>query len=387
MIPYGKEYDEEGNEIIPDGFVTWDELPAPRPTEFLLDGRAALGRLTVLTAEEGAGKSSMMCYLAALITSGTRCDALGYDGTPGRVGYIYNEDSRAKVLANFLAMGGDKANIGQVARRADDPEVTSGSADANDLDKFKGQGLSLLIVDPISESLPAGTNMGSATEARAALRPFVKFAATEHCAVLLVNHANRQETPSLRNRVGMSAQLRQLARSHMFALRLDDDHFVIGVDKSNEAAVGPALKMKLSIAPTGRINALGKPETAATVSVVEETDKNISQWAEELHNAQSDDVEVKNDATEWLRSRFGDSLWIDGKEASQDARGMFTDRQMQTARKNLGITRDAGTLKYVGRGSFQKVWYGLQAMDDDTFGRYMTETDHGRHADRWLVEA
>lgn len=360
--------------------ISANKLPESKPIEWLGYDFLPRGMVSVLISEEGLGKTTLLSALHAAVTAGVGFDGLGIPpGNPENTAAIFFEDSRIKVQSSVQEMGGDLTRF-YVPEQAedDDPENDSGAAYADDLDMFRGHNLALLTVDPVAEVIPPGVQMGTPNDARAVLRPWSAFARQENCAVLLVGHTNRLDSPNLRDRVGMSAQLRTLARSFLFALKCDDG-FLVGVDKTNLAAVTPAVKFRVVIKETGRTDSRGLAETVGTVEFVEVTDKTISEWAKILYDASKHD-ESGSECTEWLAARFGNAYWIDAAAAAKEC--PFTANQLRVARESLGITRDADLIRYVGQGSMQKTWWGRSGAPTD-LGAYLTITEHGRKPEKW----
>lgn len=387
MSKWDQEYNEDGHPIVR-RFTPLSELPAPPVTEWLADDWLPLGGISLLVAEEGIGKTTLTNLIHALVTSGSEFAPMGFPRTGGATtAAIYFEDSRTKIDNSIKAMGGDVSRVLQLQDTTGDPDALTGAATIDDLKALEGQDCQLVTVDPVSEMIAPGVNMGVATEARKALAPFADFARNENACVLLIGHTNRQSTPNLRDRAGLSAQLRMIARSFLVALayetEADGPGMLVGISKSNLVSpLPPALHFRTRVVDGTRFDSRGRVERIGTVEFVRRTDKTIAEWANELHAETSRESDT-SDCAEWLRERFGDALWIDGKAATQDARGMYSESQLRTARIKLGIERSKRTVRYEGQGAFQIVWWGLQPMADDEFGRYMTVTEHARKPLNW----
>lgn len=181
-------------------------LPPPRP--WIIRNFAMEGRVTVLLAPGGVGKTTLTVDLATAYAAGEQ-EWCGYRiKVPGRV-WIYNvEDDTDELQRRIMAVIKHR-KVPAPTRLADKLFIDSGAArpvcvahvdpqtrslvrhpDVDALiDEIKARGIKLLIVDPFAETHQANENDNM--QMRSAAAEFRRIAQKAGCAVVLVHHTSK----------------------------------------------------------------------------------------------------------------------------------------------------------------------------------------------------
>jgi 5S rRNA maturation endonuclease (ribonuclease M5) len=206
-----------------------------RPTEYLIENLLPRADLVVAVGEEGIGKGLWWCHLVANLTQRDE-----------HVTLICAEDDYARVVRPRLEVAGavlDNVHllVEDVDTLTGHPRLPAHTSEVADL--IKATGTALLIIDPWVSTVGGLLRLRDTQDARAALDPLTIMARLSGATILAVAHPNRGEG-SLRDKVGLTAALRQTARVLIFAIEDPEDDSVVyvGVEKANQMARQPAEK-------------------------------------------------------------------------------------------------------------------------------------------------
>lgn len=220
--------------------------------EWLVPYLIPAGQITVFASAGGIGKTTVMCQLAAAISSGTACVLDQSDQVkraPGKVLFLTTEDSISKKLkSKFRRMAADQENI-----IAPDPSLdkdgllrglkfgTPALADA-----IRSIRPALCIFDPIQGYVPADVNMGSRNAMRDCLAPLAALGEETGCAFIVVCHSNKRRSVSGRDRISDSSDIWDIARSVLMAgFTQDEGVRYISNDKNNYSALQDTILFKI----------------------------------------------------------------------------------------------------------------------------------------------
>ncbi|MDV7196904.1 AAA family ATPase [Rhodococcus kroppenstedtii] len=277
------------------------EMAKAEPLEWLAEGRIPRGKVGLLIGEEGAGKSLWWVWLVGKLTRGAAAPEFGVEaGPPMSVTLIVNADGWSDtVLPRLVVAGVDLDRLTVVSVDADG-EGTPVLPD--DLDVLPTNS-DLLVVDEWLTTVPSGKSVKDAQVARALLVPIKDWAERTGTAVVLVSHTNRVATGSSRDAYANTSELRKVAR---FSLLLAKDRdnpngFTIGVEKSNLAGAGAALRFVNTVAD---FDIDGVTGTTGICRYSGEADETASELFAQARD-ETDDSESK-DATDWLREFLED---------------------------------------------------------------------------------
>ncbi len=270
---------------------------APRAVDWLWALYLALGMLSMLSGDPGAGKTFIALAIAAAFTMGRTPD--GERCAPINVLYMSVENAPAEVIRpRFDSLGGDASRFhllrGTV--RTEDGESIQGAVSLSDvsvldaaLEKTRAR---LVIVDPIQSYLGATVDLHRSNETRPVLDGLAKLAEKHRCAILLLRHLSKANGGKAIHRGLGSIDLTGAVRSEMLAGSLPDDpeaRALVHI-KSNLGAYGPTLGY--SIDHEGRFAWTGRSEITA------------GQMLEAPSN--TEERSAVEDAREWLHDFLSD---------------------------------------------------------------------------------
>lgn len=278
----------------------------PRPVDWLWEPYVALGMLTIVEGDPGAGKTFLVLSLAAGITRGQTPE--GNSCTAGNVLYLSVENPPAEVLRpRFDALGGDPLRFQHLrgSKWQENGEDVFGAvslADVSLLDEaISTTQARLVVVDPLQSYLGAGVDFYRSNETRPVFDALAKLAEKYHCAVILVRHTTKQTGGKAIHRGNGGIDMIGVARSAMLAGALPDDpkcRALVHI-KSNIGPFGPALGYVIgddgSFAWTGKSDVTAE-ELSAAPSRGDSALRKAQDWLKEFlaagPRAQKDCVDV-----------------------------------------------------------------------------------------------
>ena len=184
---------------------------------WLVEGLLPLGEVSLLGADGGTGKGLWQAQLIACVTAGRPSGFFPKPPEkPGSVLIFSGEDDPGKVLkARLAAAGADMSRI--MVQTSDSHFARTGNAlcipDRSFARFVENARPALVIIDPLQSFLPAGVEMASRNQMRAALLPLKSLCARCGCAALIVMHTNKRSNVSGRGRLADSSDIWDIARS------------------------------------------------------------------------------------------------------------------------------------------------------------------------------
>lgn len=193
----------------------------PVAIDWLWQGYAPLGALSLLYGPEGDGKSTFTAMLAAMVTLGTLEGHL--KGTPASVEIVaYEDDPGAVLVPRLVAAGADLDRVYLHGDGAGDGLLTL----PDDVEAFgaavESRGSRLVIVDPLPDALRDGLKDNNNGDVRRGIVPLHRWAQRAGVAVLGISHPNKGATDAA-NKVMGSKAWRSVPRSVMLYGRDPDD--------------------------------------------------------------------------------------------------------------------------------------------------------------------
>lgn len=172
-------------------FVRLDTV-APRPIEWVWEGRIARGKLTLIAGEPGIGKSQLLNDIVARTTTGSAWPDKGR-APKGRCLMLSAEDAVADTLRPRLeAAGADLHNVEVLTAVYEKDGKRRSFSLQNDLAalqvKVSARGdVAVVTIDPITSYMGA-IDSHRTTDVRAVLEPLSEFAERNGVAVIAVSH-------------------------------------------------------------------------------------------------------------------------------------------------------------------------------------------------------
>lgn len=181
--------------------------------EWLYPPYVPRGKVTICTAYPGAGKTYLMCYMAACVSTGRQFfNQIPYRDNPGRVIYLTAEDGIGDTIKKRLRIcGADMMNIATVLDNKtqlmfDSPEIE---------DFMKNYRPDLMIFDPFQAYIGAEIDMNAPNRTREKLGYISELAEKYKVAVVLICHFNKNGKGDAITRVLGSTDIMGICRSYI----------------------------------------------------------------------------------------------------------------------------------------------------------------------------
>lgn len=171
------------------------------------------GKITLCGAYPGTGKTYLMCYMVACVTTGRQFfDIIPFDSKPENAMYITTEDGLGDTIKKRIKeCGGDVKRAYSVIDP--DAELTFDSPELEEL--IKQVEPALLVMDPFQSYIGEKTEMNAANKTRAVLNNIVRIAEKYNTAIVLVCHFNKNNLGDAITRIMGSTDIVGLSRSYL----------------------------------------------------------------------------------------------------------------------------------------------------------------------------
>jgi hypothetical protein len=244
------------------------DIAEARPFRWLWQDRIVLGYLNLMVGEEGAGKGTFLCWVAARVTKGDLAGTL--EGEPASVVIIGDEDSWKHVWTpRLVAAGADAKRCVHIDSTEDGSgiDVTDDAQMGNLETYIRDHGIKLVFFDAMLDNL-GYTDSWKDKQVRHAFAKLRQVADRTDCAVVFSMHPNKRGG-SFRDRVSGTPAFNALSRSSMLIAKHpnEPDRRVMVRPKGNYAAEPPAFEFDIATRVVGKHNV-----TATTVRNITETD-------------------------------------------------------------------------------------------------------------------
>ena len=225
---------------------------SPKPVDWLWYPYIPRGKITLVNADPGAGKTYLLLKLASLVSTGAPFyeDPAGISRKPGTVLLQNAEDGIADtIVPRLLEMSPDMTRIHNIDERDrgltfDDPRI--------------GEAMQLIqptlaIFDPIQEYIGGDADMNRANQVRPTMSRLMRQGEPYETAMLLVMHLSKMTKASTFYRALGSIDFVSAARS-MLTIVKDPDNpggRLMCHDKSSLAPAGPSVRFHIDPANGG----------------------------------------------------------------------------------------------------------------------------------------
>ncbi|MDL2319273.1 AAA family ATPase [Eubacteriales bacterium OttesenSCG-928-A19] len=224
----------------PPKLVFYDTVDYEEP-DFLIKPYIPLGKLTIIQADSGVGKTALACKLAACVSRGIPMQAEPCE--KGKVLILSVEDDPSTLRGRIEASGGD---LTQCAFLDNAHELTFTSEIIETT--IKENGIKFVVFDPLQAFLGAGMNMQLANETRPIMAHLAAMAKRTGCAVVIISHMSKGTAGSKAvYRALGSVDIVAASRSVLYVERNPDDEeqCVILHIKSSNAKPGQSILYRI----------------------------------------------------------------------------------------------------------------------------------------------
>ena len=217
------------------------ELTDAAPLDWLGVSHIPEAAVTLLTGDEGIGKSLLWVLIAAAVTNGDALPAFGIpERDPQHVLVIVTEDDWASTVRPRLELAG--ADMDYVSVICEEPDGSGSPVFPRDIDLVISTVPTpyFIVVDAWADTVEGHLSIKDGQQARQALHPWKEAATKLRAAVMLLTHTNRDGGTSIRARYALTSELRKKARMALYAQQDEGGRLVVGPDKSNLVGKVPA---------------------------------------------------------------------------------------------------------------------------------------------------
>lgn len=325
---------------------------APEPVEWLWPGRVAIGKQTLLAGEAGLGKSQVAIAMAAAVSNGGHWPCGEGRAPLGNVIILSAEDgARDTVIPRLMAAGANRERVHLISAVAiDDGKGRRAFSLQGDMDLLEAKiaeigNVKLVSIDPISSYL--GTKVDSHVNAavRATLEPVGEMAERLRVAIVSITHPPKGSTSTAINRFIGSVAFVAAARS-AFMVTLDADNeerrLFLPV-KNNLAPLGKGLafwlEQRIVSDPNKGIVSSGVHWESEPVTITADQALAATDGGAEQHGA-------RREAEEFLRKILEQSKVVAAKDAKEEASAKgIASRTLARARKKLGVIAEKDSME------------------------------------------
>lgn len=297
--------------------------------------RMPVGELTLIPGREGVGKSLLLAWLAAQLTSGTLPGE--YQGSPRSVLYVASEDSWAYTVAPRMKAAGadldrvfrvDVADGGRVYLPADCDGVADLALEVK---------AAAIMLDPIVSLIDDKLNVNQSRELRQALEPLRRAAERAEVIVPALAHFNKTTDTDVLSKIPGARAWAEVARAA----------FGVAADEENRCYVASQIKNNL-----GRLDLPSLTYTITGVQVdTDDGPTNVGklEWGPESDTDVSEVLSRKperraRDTSDTTKDVIGYVLEAGYPVAVADVYTAFPDIPRNTIRQVLKRAHDRGTL-------------------------------------------
>jgi len=298
----------------------------PEAVEWLWPPWIALGKITGIVGDPGAGKSQLSLAIAAAVTRGGQLPGDDRrESDPADVLLVNYEDGLADTIRpRAERCGANLERVHVIEGQSDSPQgeifpFSLAHIPALTRELEARPEAKMLIIDPIS-ALLAGVDSHKDAEVRSALAPLTAVAEHRRIAIVFVAHLNKSQATAALYRVGGSIGFVGLARS------------IILVGREQESGRRALASLKNNLAPQPE-----PVEFAITEDGIAWLGEAPDLDADRLLAAPPQAKRPRDEAKEFLRELLADGPMPKRDVDTQARRGDFSERTIRRAADDLGV--------------------------------------------------
>lgn len=222
--------------------TTLDDVP-DEDLKWLIYPYIPIGRLTMIQADSGVGKTMFACGLAALVTTGGQM--CGIQCEAGPVALFSAEDDRAALKARVIKSGG----MPSLVFMPDDETMSTAHFDGPEIEELIAKTRPRLIIfDPIQLFFGSGVDMNKANQTRPIMQRLALLAQKYECAIVLIAHTGKAQQRAIYKSIG-SVDIIAATRSALYIVRdpqkMNNERIAIHI-KSSNAAEGKSIRYRIT---------------------------------------------------------------------------------------------------------------------------------------------
>jgi AAA domain len=310
------------------------------PVDWLWLGRVAIGKLTLIAGEPGLGKSQVALAMVAAVTTGGAWPCGEGRAPLGNVIILAAEDGAADtVVPRLEAAGADRRRVHIVSAVRDDAghRALDLAADLELLEQkiCEVGNVRMVVIDPISSYLGARIDSHNNTAVRGTLEPVCEMADRLHVAVVGITHQPKGTgTAAMHRFIGSIAFVAAARAAYIVTRDPDDENRRLFLPvKNNLAPLGQGLAFRLEQRIVAEPGIVASSVVWDAVPVTISADEALSATDVAREGAAS----PRTEAEEYLRDKLSAGR-VPVEEVNEHARALsIAPRTLARARKALGI--------------------------------------------------
>lgn len=282
------------------------------------------GKITLCAAYPGTGKTYLLCYMAACVSTGRQFfDIIPFENEPEKVLYLTSEDGLGDTIKQRLRVcNAEMKNIFSVI----DPnaEITFDSPAIEKM--IKQVKPALMIFDPFQSYIGEDVELNAANKTRAKLNNLVDLAEKYNVAIVLICHFNKNQKGDAITRIIGSTDIVGVSRSYLALGKVPDEKETkyMSHEKSSLDRKGSTILFEIN-PDEGGIKYLGHSNLSMD-DYTREANRNKRRSAPALETAK-----------EFIKEQMPE-----GKRPAQEIKNLaaackISERTLDRARKDLGI--------------------------------------------------
>ena len=282
------------------------------------------GKVTICAAYPGTGKTYLLCYMAACVSTGRSFfNQVPFSADPGRVIYLTAEDGIGDTIKKRLRICG--ANMDNIATVVE--QKMQLAFDSPDIEEFmRGYKPDLMIFDPFKANIGEEAEMHAPNKTRDKLGLISSLAEKYDVAVVLICHFNKNGKGDAITRVLGSTDIMGICRSYI-ALGLvpgEDDMKFMSHEKSSLEKRGKTILFEID------------PDNGGVV-YLGENNLTMDDYTAIRNKKRARDAPALEAAKQFIVNNMPEGRRLAKEIKNLAAANKISDRSLQRAREELGI--------------------------------------------------